>query len=181
MGNHGIGTISDGHGVGNSDLGGSKKLVAMIRALNIWMQSWPAFVASVAVLLGLFGLHQLSAAHWIDYREIHIGNAKEGQSPVVTPVRLIKRNFYGEWSVSLRRFENGGFAVKCSTPGNKQDYRAGASVPTDADLDWLMFGSGCGKPPPGRYITTTTVTVLGDWPMPNKTTSIESNIFEVSP
>lgn len=122
----------------------------------------------------------IPAKRWFEVRDIRVANARVDQSPAMVVDRVIHKPFTANWTVSLRRETEDGYALFCARHG-RNDYRVGSTLPKGLDLEWWMdipANPRCPAIPPGRYIVTVawTLEIPGLEP---KTVRAASNVFEV--
>lgn len=138
---------------------------------------------AIAAALGGFLTYQnwLQSApveDWFDVSEVVAHPSVEGSAPILTVSRTIKRDFIGEWSVTVRRLTPEGFEIACEATGAHQ-YRIDSVLPKKIDLDWWTFPVRCElKPGTYRLHTVWTVKPVG---YPEKYLIRDSNLFEVKP
>jgi hypothetical protein len=139
--------------------------------LHLW-RFWP--IAATVILLPVL---LWPASYWYDVKEIRVGSSTFGEPIPLVVDRQIKRPFYGEWSITIRQWDGGGWPVWCNAQG-VSNYQAGAKLPKDLSLQWWTAGQ-CYPVPIGRYKVTTTWRIMSSPLLPTKVVSMESNIFEV--
>lgn len=116
---------------------------------------------------------------WLEVREIAIHSGPQGTPLSMTVDRTIKRPFLGEWHATIRQWDGAGWLTWCNAEG-RSNYRADAKYPKNLDLRWWTDGQ-CHPLPSGRYRVTTSWTIRSDTVLPDKTVTVDSNIFEVTP
>ncbi len=114
---------------------------------------------------------------WFDVNSVSVASAPAGSSLHMTVDREIKRPFRGSWQTTIRQWDGSGWVTRCNAQG-ASNYRPDSKYPRDLSLQWWTDGQ-CHPIPHGRYKITTTW-VIGDieW-MPEKTITVDSNVFEV--
>lgn len=137
----------------------------------------PVFLASVFWLALLGVLHLWPASWWFDVRSVTVANAKQGGMVAMLIDRDIRRPFRGRWYVTLRQWTDGGWLTLCNATG-ASNYLPEARFPRRLDLRWWTDGQ-CRPLPPGRYHITTSWTIETPAFLPDKTITVDSNIFEV--
>lgn len=144
-----------------------------------WSQSWPVFLFMSAWLAAWAGLHLMPGRWWLDVNYIQVANAAAGQPVSMIVDREIRHEFYGAWSVHLRREKGtaGWETIACGTGANT--YRTTSLLPTPVTLDWWTEGE-CDSLPPGRYQISTQWIIYPGSLWPPKTISVLSNVFEVT-
>ena len=90
-------------------------------------------------------------AMWFDPGDIAISDAKDGEIPIVSSTRIIKRDFLGSYSVIVRNTDN--LEAVCDGRGGPFMYREAASGRPVSQLLTGWAGGGCvyQKFGPGRY------------------------------
>lgn len=146
--------------------------------VNALLQSGPLFLLSILWLALLAVLHLWPASWWLDVRSVRIADAVHGESPAMLVVRDVKRQFKGEWHVTVRRWD-GGWATWCNASGTS-NYSPASRLPAALTLKWWTDGQ-CHPLVVGKYTITTAWTILGEGLAPDRILSIDSNIFEVRP
>ena len=133
---------------------------------------WIVMAAFLAVVIA-------PASFWLKVDSIRVSDSIVGSPPALDVQRTIVRDFTADWVATVRRAgAHGGFVAVCTASG-KNDYIAGAVLPTNLDLDWWTDPVKC-KLGPGEYILTTRWIL--DVPTPwDKVVSGTSNVFTVMP
>lgn len=145
-------------------------------AVNILMFAW----AALFLLLGFAAAHAVSASWWLEVRSVRVFDAQAGAPVLMAVDRSIERDFYGDWSVSIRRWDAGGWVSYCQARG-QANYATDSQLPDPLTLQWWTH-PGCHPLPPGRYVMRTSWTVHPDMSvLPAKRVQADSNIFEVRP
>lgn len=118
---------------------------------------------------------------WYQPVSIQIGDAAEGEDPVVSINRKIKRDFNGRYSVSVWRDPPDGH-VACAG-SDTLHYRGGLYEPHESPLTQWADDPWCARKQPGRYYAEACWTVLRPWwgIVPDKTVCAVSNIFTIHP
>lgn len=146
----------------------------MMRLVAAWGLAWLA--------LGIYALDQAKrsapAENWMDVKSVVVHPTFEGSAPLLTVVRVIKKNFIGEWSATVRRFTPGGVEVVCAATG-AAEYKVESVFPKDLNLDWWTFPVKCSLPV-GTYRLDMVWTIKPDG-YPEKHLIRDSNVFEVRP
>lgn len=142
-----------------------------------WSQSWPVFIAMTIWLILWAGLHLMPASWWFDVRYIQVKNAQADQPVHMIVDREIRHDFYGQWSVHLRRMRPGGWeTITCGDGANT--YRTTSVYPNPLTLQWWTDGD-CGVLEPGQYQLSTQWVIYPGGLWPPKTVSVLSNVFTV--
>lgn len=117
---------------------------------------------------------------WLDVRSINAGPARVGEPIPMRADRTINHAFLGRWTVTVRKWESEGWIAYCTATG-KNDYRSGSELPEKLTLSWWTDGR-CKTLDQGRYVISTIweINPLSSF-LPDKSVSIDSNIFEVKP
>lgn len=121
------------------------------------------------------------ARWWYQPISVQIADALEGDDPVVSINRTIKRDFDGRYTVSIWRDPPDGH-VACAGSDTLR-YRGGLYEPHDAPLTQWADDPWCQRLALGRYYAEACWTVLRPfWGIvPDKTICAMSNIFTVNP
>lgn len=149
----------------------------MTRSAADWLYRyrwWPWLVTLLVLPLQLW-----PAAYWFDVRAVHIASATVGEPLPMLVDRDVKRPFRGQWHATIRQWDGVGWVTWCNAEG-KSNYRPEAKLPRNLALQWWTDGH-CHPLPVGRYKVTTTWTIIDVPLMPDRSTSIDSNLFEVRP
>jgi len=92
------------------------------------------------------------ATFWFRPLAFDVQDGAVGAEIVVTYDRVIRRDFIGEWFVSVRREGKSGWEAYCTTPITRQDYRDDSVLPDPVTLEWLSWTEPrCHKLPAGTY------------------------------
>jgi hypothetical protein len=148
----------------------------MVRFLRSWLGTWLAFVA-VAMWWALQTLP--TSNYWFEASNMLVPDVPRGGDVVLTVEREIKRPVYGDWVVTVRRYENGGWTLACSPSRGSGDYLPKAELPDVLTLEWWTEGQ-CSISEPGLYfITTTWKFYPRGLPGARRTSPLISNIFSI--
>jgi len=123
--------------------------------------------------------HIWPASYWLDVRSIAVQSAPFGQPLPMQIERVISHNFRGMWSATIRQWDGDGWVTYCNAQG-RSNYRPDAKFPKDLALQWWTDGQ-CYPLPVGRYKVSTSWQIETPTWMPDKTVTVESNVFEVLP
>jgi hypothetical protein len=116
------------------------------------------------------------ASWWLEVRDVNLSDAQQGGPVVMAVDRSVHRSFRGHWSVTVRQWDGAGWVTYCNAQGSS-NYRADARFPVPLTLKWWTDGQ-CYDLSPGKYRITTRWQI--DAPLPSKTVTAESNVFEVT-
>lgn len=121
------------------------------------------------------------ARWWYQPGSVVIADTPQGQDPVVSINRTIKRDFDGRYTVSIWKDPPDGH-VACAGSDSLR-YRGGLYAPHEAPLTQWADDPWCARLAPGRYYAEACWTILRPWwgIVPDKTICITSNIFTVHP
>jgi hypothetical protein len=142
------------------------------RIVDAW--TYIVVLATMSAILTI--AHFWPTSFWFKVGRVHIDDARVGKSPSLVLDREIVRPFRADWDVTIRRWE-GGWVPWCNAPGSG-NYRPDSRLPKDMNLVWWTSGQ-CQPLPAGKFTVTATWTITGLGIMPDKTVSLESNVFEV--
>lgn len=145
-----------------------------MRALFWWLILPLAIVLYTAAWL-------TPARVWYEPGSIQIADAYEGEDPVVSINRTIRRSFDGRYTVSLWRDPPDGH-VACAGSDTLR-YRGGLYEPHEAPLTQWADDEWCARLPEGKYYAEVCWTVLRPFfgIVPDKTVCATTNIFSVKP
>ena len=150
----------------------------MARRIIDRIASWPLVVLACAYLLFRAATAAWPASWWLTVDRVAVFDTLVPAEIVLFVDRAIHRPFVGEWSVLVRRFDEGEWTIVCAASG-VSDYRPDAALPDPLTLDWWTNGQ-CGTPSPGRYLISTIWTIKGEqYGLPDKVVQALSNVFEV--
>ena len=139
---------------------------------------WVFVVAVLCVEFNERTKSMVPADEWMSVGEVTVLPTNEGRAPILEVARVIKKNFIGEWSVTLRRLEQGGSVVACEATG-AHEYRTDSRLPAEINLDWWTAPVKCDlRAGMYRVHTVWTVKAVG---YPEKYIIRDSNVFEVRP
>lgn len=145
------------------------------------LTGWTIVAVAAGAVVGIGTNHAwrqgIPASAWLDVRSVTASDATEGDDVTLVVERSIRAGFHGEWIVTVRRLEHGGFSTYCTGTGENL-YIPGDLLPRPLYLSRWM-GKACPLPP-GQYRVDTRWLVNADGYSP-KAISIESNLFRVSP
>lgn len=131
------------------------------------------------VLLWAGAVAALPTSLWLDVRSVEVDNTQHGHKPILKVERYISQNFNGRYTVDVEQMsEEGSFHVVCTASG-RTNYRTDASFPDPLDLDWWTYPVKCDLAPGVYRIDTSWEITVGPF-MPNKYTSMMSNVFIIS-
>lgn len=148
----------------------------MTHAQAIWNDGrWLFFIGAIWLALAVVVLWP--ASWWFSVESLTVLDADQGNSPVVILDRTIRREFHGQWVVTVMRQGTNGFYTHC-TAGGENDYRPDAALPDVVDLDWWMTPTRCSLPP-GLYYVKTLWTINRPG-LPAKEVRVQSNVFKVT-
>lgn len=144
------------------------------------VMNWLSLVVAGIILLLVALIMQLTPAWiWFEVDSVRVEDSQVG-SPVVMAVnRTIERDFTGDWTTSLRRFEGGKWVSYCTSSGST-NYEVNSSLPDPLTLRWWTYPN-CHPIEPGKYILRTTWRIRGMGFLPDKEVQATSNIFVVNP
>lgn len=149
----------------------------MINRVIIPFFQW--IVACALVGLFFIFLNWLPASIWYDVATLHVNDAKVGESPRLIVDRSINQDFSGSWVVTVRKRDGQRWDIFCGASQTLR-YKPTSILPPDVDLNWWTANQ-CKPLPAGTYYFNTTWKIEAPSPIPDKTVSIDSNIFEVRP
>jgi len=147
----------------------------MAGKLGTKMRQWHVAILALWVL-AWFGVHLWPASYWLEVRQVQVFRAHEGEPIRMAVDRIIKREFYGSWTVRVRNIQDDGWLTACAAIG-AGDYEPVAMLPVDLTLSWWTDGR-CQTLPAGKYLVNTTWLIEGGM-LPDKIVSVDSNIFQV--
>lgn len=135
-------------------------------------------VFAVLILLLAAAVAQFwPASYWMDVRSIRVFDAKVGEPILMAVDRTIVRDFPGQWVVTLRQNRGGKWIRYCAATGTG-DYQVNTSFPDPLTLSWWTY-PGCQNIEAGEFVMRTTWTILRPG-LPDKTITVDSNIFKVT-
>lgn len=140
------------------------------------MKQWHVLILALWVLAWV-GVHLWPVSFWLDVRQVQVFNSQVGEPVRMAVNRVIKRQFYAEWSVRVRRIQEDGWLTACASSGSGT-YEPVATFPVELDLEWWTDGH-CQALPAGEYLVNTTWRIEGGL-LPDKVASVDSNIFRVT-
>jgi len=141
-----------------------------------WLFGWgPTFGALLVVSIA-YGAMNWPASWWFRNVVTFVHDAQIDEPVFMEVNREIRRPFFADWSVIVRRLEIGGWTIVCTAHG-KGDYLPGSTLPDPLALEWWTDGQ-CSYPPPGRLYLTTIWRIQG--PTGPRPVVVTSNIFEVT-
>jgi hypothetical protein len=145
------------------------------RIVKTWGFAWLMFFAVIA----WWASHVLpTSRYWFIAESMVIPDAPVGDDVLMIVNRTIKRQVFGEWTVTVRAQQENGWSIYCVARG-ESDYSPLAVLPDPLTLDWWTYGQ-CEPPPPGTYFVTTTWAFSPAWiPGPRRTPPLVSNSFRV--
>ena len=149
--------------------------------MKVTVSLWTAGICAGWVALPALGVVNAlrPSSDWFVVTRVAVADTVVGVPPSMHVEREIKRDFWGEWTVSVRRLDDGSFDATCLATG-RANYRAGAIYPKTFDLDRWTRPARC-ELPPGKYIVETAWKIdLADG-FNDKFLKIDSNAFEVKP
>lgn len=129
------------------------------------------------VWIGLAAVVLWPASWWLKVDSFTVLDANLGTPPTVIVDRTIRREFRGQWVVTIMRQGSHGFYTYCTARG-ENDYRPGTALPDVVDLDWWTAPKRC-KLHVGTYYVRTLWTIYPP-SLPAKTVRVQSNEFRVS-
>lgn len=139
------------------------------------MKQWHVLLLALWVLLWLT-VQLWPGSFWLEIRQVRVFSAAVGEPVRMAVDQTIHRNFYGQQSVRVRKLENDGWLMACSSNTGGQ-YVTTDMLPADLDLGWWTDGR-CQALPVGQYLVNTSWRIEGGL-LPDKIVSVDSNIFEV--
>ena len=148
----------------------------MARKLREKMKKWHVLILALWVVAWLV-VNLWPVSFWLDVRQVQVFSAEAGQPVRMAVDRVIKRQFYAQWSVRVRKVEDGGWLTACAASG-AGTYEPIATLPVSLDLGWWTDGR-CQALPAGEYLVNTTWRIEGGL-LPDKVASVDSNIFRVT-
>lgn len=144
-----------------------------------WSQSWPVFIGMSIWLVLWSALHLVPASWWMHVRYIQVKDTQAGRAVEMIVDREIRHEFYGQWSVHLRKKRDGGWeTIDCGDGSNT--YRTTSIFPAPLTLEWWSDGA-CSVLPPGTYQISTQWQIYPGGLWPPKQISVLSNVFHVQP
>ena len=153
------------------------KVTPMIRTLADWLYRyrwWPWLITLLILPMQLW-----PASYWLDVKTVHIKSAKFDTPLLMLVDRTVSRPFLGQWHATIRQWDGDGWVTWCNADG-KSNYRPEARLPANLSLKWWTDGQ-CHPLAVGRYKVTTTWTIFGGDMLPDKSVTVDSNIFFVEP
>lgn len=139
------------------------------------LKQWHVAILALWVIVWLT-VNLWPSSFWLEVRQVQVFNSEEGQPVRMAVDRVIKRQFYAEWTVRVRRVQDDGWLTACAAVGGGT-YEPIASLPVELDLGWWTDGR-CQALPVGQYLVNTTWRIEGGL-LPDKVISVDSNIFMV--
>lgn len=119
------------------------------------IQSWGFGLLSLLAVAIWWAANVLPTAnYWFETSTMLVPDAPLGEPLVLIVDREIKRPVYGEWTVTVRRQQDGGWHLECIARGSG-DYLPQATLPTPLTLEWWTEGQ-CSIRRAGTYFVTTT-------------------------
>jgi hypothetical protein len=117
------------------------------------------------------------ATDWLNVRSVVVHPSIEGKPPVLSVEREIRKEFFGEWSATVRRSTEDGFVIACAATG-ANEYQTDAALPRPVNLDWWTFPVKCDLSA-GIY-RLDTVWKINASGYPEKHMTVRSNLFTVA-
>jgi len=119
------------------------------------------------------------ASYWFEAQTMAIPDAVVGEPIPIVVEREISRPIGGEWTVTIRKLQDGGWIQYCPAIEGRQDYNVNAIFPEPLLLEWWTNGE-CESLSPGTYIVTTIWTFYPPLiPNGRRTPPLVSNPFRV--
>lgn len=141
--------------------------------------SWPMFVVMAIWLAFYVAANLWPASSWLEVYSVNVGNTITNQPVPMIAKRDINRPFYGDWVVTVRRWEYNGWSIYCNSRGTNY-YQPGATFPDKLTLSWWTE-TQCPLLSEGKYTLTTTWKIQPNLSfVPAKLVTVNSNIFEVA-
>jgi hypothetical protein len=150
--------------------------VPRVAGLRRFFSSNLLFVLSLLWVPLFLLVHFWPDRYWLEVRRVHVFDAPPGAEVILDVDRAIHRSFTAEWSVLVRRWQDGGWVIVCTGRG-KSDYRPDALLPDPLTLRWWT-DEACPTLDAGRYFISTIWTIRGG-AMPDKVIQTASNVFTV--
>jgi hypothetical protein len=140
---------------------------------------WP--VAFGIILAPLLVIWLWPMSYWFDVRMVHINDARIGEPITMLVQRDVRNSFTGRYGFTLHKWSSSGPVAFCKTSSGPWEYREGAVYPVPLTLAWWTEGA-CLNLPAGQYQATTRWTNVGNiWLLPEKSITVVSNIFTITP
>ena len=127
-----------------------------------------------------FGAYVVTARYWFDPTSVWVIDTQKGQSVYMNVERVVKRDFNGSYTATVRYLSN--MAIVCEASGALH-YNTKSTLPDPLTLAWWAYGDQrCHGPnlPEGQFILKTCWTVHQPFVvLPEKTVCIDSNPFTI--
>jgi hypothetical protein len=136
-------------------------------------------IAGLAMMLVELVAYALPASIWLKVSDVRVFDARVGEAIKMVVARTIEYDFNGKWSTSIRRLGPFGWSPYCPANG-ALPYQANSVLPDPLTLAWWTFPY-CQLLGDGTFQMRTTWTILGDGILPDKTVTVDSNIFVIKP
>lgn len=140
------------------------------------MKKWHVLILAIWVAAWLT-VNLWPASWWLEVRQVQVFNSVVGEPVRMAVDRTIHREFYAQWTVRVRKVEDGGWLTACASSGGGT-YVPIATLPVELGLGWWSDGR-CLALPVGQYLVNTTWKIEGGL-LPDKIISVDSNIFQVT-
>ena len=165
---------SGGHRSGAAGIAGVRMVWGIVT-------SWTATVTAFLAVALWWALQVFPAASfYYEARSMIVPDLPHGADVVMLVDREVKRPVYGRWTVTVRRYEGGGWVMACAPARGSSDYSPQASLPDPLTLDWWTEGQ-CEITEPGRYfITTTWAFEPRRLPGTRRSVPLVSNVFAIA-
>lgn len=125
----------------------------MISKIRMSEHHWLLAIAAVWVLvLSASSFDRfLPASIWFKVRQVHVFDAKVGDSPLMAVEHTIYRPFQAQWIAEVEKWNGTKFVLinECTGRGSS-NYSPENDFPEPLDMDWWVFPADC-QLTPGQY------------------------------
>lgn len=140
-------------------------------SVALWLSVFVLVVAIVSMLI--------PPTHWLEV-DVHVPNQTAGDEIVLQVRRVIRRDFFARWTVTVRETYNGNLVVATATGAGA--YSPGADLPLPTTLEWWTGGAHASVDEPGNYVIETFWEIVPRFfPFIVKRYRVDSNAFRVLP
>ena len=143
--------------------------------VRLIMKQW-VFFLTLSWLIAWTVLQLWPSSYWMTVSRVHAFDTPYEKDVIMDVGRSINRPFVGHWSVLVRSWSGESWDIYCAAQGSS-DYRPSAVLPVPLTLNWWTNGQ-CHTPDTGTYFIAT-IWSIKHAILPEKTISVESNVFRV--
>jgi hypothetical protein len=152
--------------------------------MNFLLPVFQYVVAAVVLLIPVAIVAIWPASWWFTVDTVHVNDSRVGEQITMLVKREAKRPFVGTYYVTVHKWTANGPEAYCRTQGGPWEYKKQSTYPPTLTFKWWTEDAPSCRglnSAPGQYKVTTRWVIHGDWLFPNKSITVESNIFNVTP